>query len=128
MKCVCMHRSSGDYLRNTPTPFKIISLPCSCLILAVFSTSSKSPSTLLSLLLLQPAEGGGLKLSFQLTLSENRRQTTHVAFCYPFTYSDCQKMLSKLETKHSSLFLPSLRNVITVEHVYYIILQGASQL
>ena len=50
----------------------------------------------------QPAEGGGLKLSFQLSISESRRQTTYIAFCFPFSYTECQKMLAKLEAKYSS--------------------------
>lgn len=50
----------------------------------------------------QPAEGGGLKLSFQLTVSESRRQTTYVAFCFPFSYTECQKMLNRLEAQYSS--------------------------
>ena len=51
----------------------------------------------------QPAEGGGMKLSFLLTVTDsNRRQTIHVAFCFPFSYAECQKMLNKLEMKHSS--------------------------
>lgn len=51
---------------------------------------------------LQPAEGGGLKLSFQLNISESRRQTTYIAFCFPFSYTECQRMLAKLEAKYSS--------------------------
>ena len=50
----------------------------------------------------QPAEGGGLKLSFQLSISETRRQTTYIAFCFPFSYTECQRMLAKLEAKYSS--------------------------
>lgn len=45
---------------------------------------------------------GGLKLSFQYTVSENRRLTTYFAFCYPHSYSDCLKKLAKLDERFAA--------------------------
>ena len=50
---------------------------------------------------IQLAEHDGLKLSFQLCISESRRQTTYITFCFPFSYTKCQRMLAKLEAKYS---------------------------
>ena len=51
----------------------------------------------------QPAdlEVGSLKLSFQLSISEFRRQTTYMAFCFPFLPL-YQMPEDELEAKHSS--------------------------
>lgn len=38
-------------------------------------------------------------LSFHITPPELRKSITHIAFCYPFSYSDCQRYLTKLEQK-----------------------------
>lgn len=38
-------------------------------------------------------------LSFHIAPPELRKSISHIAFCYPFSYSDCQRYLTKLEQK-----------------------------
>ena len=40
-----------------------------------------------------------MRLSFQHTIAENRRATTYFAFCYPYSYSECQKKMAKLDER-----------------------------
>ena len=40
-----------------------------------------------------------MKVSFNHTHSEQRRMTTFFAFCFPFSYADCQRYLSKVERR-----------------------------
>lgn len=39
----------------------------------------------------------GLRISFQLAISDSRKQTTYFAFCYPHSYSECQRRLTRLD-------------------------------
>lgn len=40
-----------------------------------------------------------MRLSFQHTIAENRRVTTYFAFCNPYSYSECQKKMAKLDER-----------------------------
>lgn len=42
----------------------------------------------------------GMKITFQITISDNRRLTTYFAFCYPYSYSECQRRLARLDDHH----------------------------
>lgn len=45
---------------------------------------------------------GQFKLSFQYRTSENHRQTVFFAFCYPYSYSECQEKLHQCDQQYSS--------------------------
>ena len=53
--------------------------------------------------LCQISEEGVYVLSFQATIPDSRKQTLHFAFCYPHSYTDCQKLLSKLDEQYSTV-------------------------
>ena len=39
----------------------------------------------------------GMKLSFQYNIPEGRKLTVYFAFCYPYSYAECHRHISKLE-------------------------------
>lgn len=39
----------------------------------------------------------GLRVTFQISISDNRRLTTYFAFCYPYSYTKCQQRLARLD-------------------------------
>ena len=41
----------------------------------------------------------GMMLTFEYTPSEGKRTTVYFAFCYPFSYIDCQKYLNRIERR-----------------------------
>lgn len=41
----------------------------------------------------------GMKLDFQFFAPDQRKQTTYFAFCYPHSYADCQRRLSRLDQR-----------------------------
>lgn len=40
-----------------------------------------------------------MKLDFQFFVSDQRKQTTYFAFCFPHSYADCQRKLSRLDQR-----------------------------
>lgn len=44
---------------------------------------------------------GGLELTFQYTITESRKLTIYFAFCYPYSYSECQRKLARLDERFS---------------------------
>lgn len=44
---------------------------------------------------------GQFKLSFQYRISENYRQTVYFAFCYPYSYRECQEKLLQCDEQYS---------------------------
>lgn len=45
---------------------------------------------------------GHFKLSFQYRISENHRQTVYFAFCYPYSYCECQEKLLQCDEQYLS--------------------------
>lgn len=39
----------------------------------------------------------GMKLSFHYNIPEGRKLTVYFAFCYPYSYTECQRHINKLE-------------------------------
>ncbi len=39
-------------------------------------------------------------LSYNLTVPDSRKMTFYCAFCFPHSYTDCQKLLSKLDEQY----------------------------
>ena len=74
---------------------------------------------LCALLSLQTVEGG-MRLSFQHTIAENRRVTTYFAFCYPYSYSECQKKMARLDER----FRQQTDNVDIYYHRYVHVMNG----
>ena len=50
----------------------------------------------------QTAAGGGLRLSFLLSITDSRKVTTYCAFCFPYSYTECQRRLSRLDDTFGS--------------------------
>lgn len=42
-----------------------------------------------------------MRITFQVTISDSRRLTTYFAFCYPYSYNECQRRLAKLDDHYS---------------------------
>ena len=45
---------------------------------------------------------GQFRLSFQYRISETHRQTVFFAFCYPYSYTECQEKLLQCDEQYSS--------------------------
>lgn len=45
----------------------------------------------------------GMKITFQISITDNRRLTTYFAFCYPHSYSESQRRLTKLDNRYKTL-------------------------
>ncbi len=61
---------------------------------------------------LQPNEEGVHVLSFQLTVPDSRKHTFYCAFCFPHSYTECQKMLAKVDEQFSGAVDQSDENSI----------------
>ena len=51
---------------------------------------------------LQIAESGQMLLTFDYTISDSQKRTTYFAFCFPFSYAECQQMLSRLDQQFAA--------------------------
>ena len=56
----------------------------------------------------------GLRVSFQLAISDSRKQTTYFAFCYPYSYSECQRRLTRLDEQFRQPSTPE-----AADSIYY---------
>jgi len=45
---------------------------------------------------------GQFRLSFQYRITENHRQNVFFAFCYPYSYTECQDKLHRYDDLYSS--------------------------
>lgn len=58
-------------------------------------------------------KGSDFTLSFVYVTPENSKAITYFAFTYPFSYTDLQNYLKRIETRISK------RNITSVDDVYY---------
>ena len=70
--------------------------------------------------LLQITENGQMQLTFDYTINDSHKRTTYFAFCFPFSYTECQQMLNRLDQQ----FVPGQREGSTSplpppETIYY---------
>ena len=69
---------------------------------------------------LQITENGQMQLTFDYTINDSHKRTTYFAFCFPFSYTECQQMLNRLDQQ----FVPGQREDSTPhspppEMIYY---------
>lgn len=85
-----------------------IPIPMSCYIINYYTIA-----------LFQNTENG-MKLSFQYNIPEGRKLTVYFAFCYPYSYGECQRYLNKLE-QHLHVHNPDMAAMgqREKEEVYY---------
>ena len=66
----------------------------------------------------QSVEGVGMKISFQITIHDSRKLTTYFAFCYPYSYSECQRRLAKLDGQYGGRKFP-ISDDLDPNKIYY---------
>ena len=57
-----------------------------------------------------------MTLRFNYTVHDSNKRTTYFAFCYPYSYTECQNMLEKLDTRFSE---PSSDKLTDSNKIYY---------
>lgn len=70
----------------------------------------------------------GLRISFQLVISDSRKLTTYFAFCYPYSYGECQRRLARLDEQFRQPSLPQAQDEIYYHRLISLLIQVPRQL
>lgn len=60
-----------------------------------------------------------MQLTFDYTISDSHKRTTYFAFCFPFSYTECQQMLNRLDQQFAPRQQDSICHPPQPESIYY---------